>query len=52
MTDSIGAQARAAITPCCSRFNVASRGEVKAIREQILTDRAAVLPLASFEFER
>jgi ketosteroid isomerase-like protein len=31
-------QARAAISPWYSLFNVASRGEVKAIQEQILTE--------------
>src|SRR5882762_1112803 len=31
------AQARAAITPWYSLFNVASRGDVKALQEQILT---------------
>jgi steroid delta-isomerase-like uncharacterized protein len=32
------AQARAAITPWYSLFNVATRGDVKAIQEQILTE--------------
>ena len=38
MTSLTEAQAGAAITPWDSLFNVASRGDVKAIQEQILTD--------------
>jgi steroid delta-isomerase-like uncharacterized protein len=38
MTDLTEAQARAAIVPWYRLFNVASRGDVKAIQEQILTD--------------
>jgi steroid delta-isomerase-like uncharacterized protein len=38
MTSLTEAQARAAIAPWYSLFNVASRGDVKAIQEQILTE--------------
>jgi ketosteroid isomerase-like protein len=38
MTSLTDEQARAAIAPWYSLFNVASRGDVKAIQEQILTD--------------
>jgi steroid delta-isomerase-like uncharacterized protein len=38
MTNLTEAQARAAIAPWYSLFNVASRGDVKAIQEQILTE--------------
>ncbi len=38
MTQLTEAQARAAITPWYSLFNVAIRGDVKAIQEQILTE--------------
>jgi len=38
MTSLTEAQARAAIAPWYSLFNIASRGDVKAIQEQILTD--------------
>src|ERR1700759_1977630 len=38
MTSLTEEQARAAIAPWYSLFNVASRGDVKAIQEQILTD--------------
>jgi hypothetical protein len=38
MTNLTEAQARAAIAPWYGLFNVASRGDVKAIQEQILTE--------------
>jgi steroid delta-isomerase-like uncharacterized protein len=38
MTSLTDEQARAAIAPWYSLFNVASRGDVKAVQEQILTD--------------
>src|ERR1700755_3716133 len=38
MTQLIEDQARAAIAPWYSLFNVATRGDVKAIQEQILTE--------------
>ena len=38
MTSLTEAQARAAIAPWYSLFNIASRGDVKAIQEQILTE--------------
>ena len=38
MTQLTEAQARAAITPWYSLFNIATRGDVKAIQEQILTE--------------
>ena len=38
MTSLTEEQARAAIAPWYSLFNVASRGDVKAIQEQVLTD--------------
>jgi steroid delta-isomerase-like uncharacterized protein len=38
MTNLTEAQARAAIAPWYSLFNIASRGDVKAIQEQILTE--------------
>jgi ketosteroid isomerase-like protein len=38
MTSLTEAQARAVIAPWYSLFNLASRGDVKAIQEQILTD--------------
>jgi len=38
MTSLTQAQARAAIAPWYSLFNIASRGDVKAIQEQILTE--------------
>jgi steroid delta-isomerase-like uncharacterized protein len=38
MTNLTDEQARAAIAPWYSLFNVASRGDVKAIQEQILTE--------------
>jgi predicted ester cyclase len=38
MTDLTEQQARAVITPWYSLFNIASRGDVSAIQEQILTE--------------
>jgi steroid delta-isomerase-like uncharacterized protein len=38
MTQLTEAQARAAITPWYSLFNITTRGDVKAIQEQILTE--------------
>jgi hypothetical protein len=39
MTSLTEEQARATIAPWCSLFNVASRGDVKAIQEQVLKQR-------------